>query len=167
MSPYWSANKSTPSILLHGSMLRIEQHNWQPSIEKMYLQKCLEVASAGFPMNQHCCKLIFLSTAFSFYRKIKGKGWGRSWKQRELRWQEKRHSSFLVFCVPTVLGRLQFSWVLFSHSECTNVGTIHTSVPTWPPLTSLVATGEMLLCEFKCCFVHCFSQNILASEQGA
>lgn len=39
----------------------------------MYLQKCLEVASAGFPMNQRCCKLTFLSTTFSFYSKTKGK----------------------------------------------------------------------------------------------
>lgn len=40
----------------------------------MYLQKCLEVASAGFPMNQCCCKLTFLSATSSFYSNIKGKG---------------------------------------------------------------------------------------------
>lgn len=103
------------------------------------------MACAGSPMFQCCCKLTSPSTAFSFYKKRKGKGWGRVWKQRELRWQEKK--TFLCLSVlcsycprktSVLLGTIQ------PLKKCTNVGTIHTSVPTWPPMTSLVAIGETL-----------------------
>ena len=166
MSPYWCANKSTPRVLLHGSVLRVEQHKGQPGVENNVLT---EVPGGGFCRLSH--EPVLLQADFPYHfvllsQKNRRKGLRKGLKARRIKVAGKRH--FFLFSV-FLLSLEDFSSIgcCLLTQKSTNVGRIHTFVPTWPPPTSLVATGEMLPCAFKCCFVHCFSQNIWASEQGA